>query len=188
MEEFIMKRIIVCNWISLDGFFSGPNDETDWFYWNDEVEDYQLHAQKRFDTMLFGRRTYDIMANYWPTPLSTNEHPAITRFMNNTKKIVFSKSLKQPAWNNCTLLPEINKKGIENIKEASIGDILILGSGSIASQLINLDMVDELRLFLNPVILGKGNPMFQHVHGRVSLRHEISKTFSNGLTLDIYTK
>lgn len=184
----LMKKIIVCNWVSLDGFFSGIGGETDWFYWNDEVEAYQLAAQKTVDMLLFGRKTYDIMAGYWPTPFAINEHPAIIHFMNETKKIIFSKSLTRISWENCTLLPDISKEKVENLLATAEGDILIFGSGSIASQLMNLDLIDELRLFINPIVLGKGRSMFQHVHGRINWQHDSSKTFSNGMILHIFTK
>lgn len=183
-----MKKIIVCNWLSLDGFFAGRGGETDWFFWNDEIERFQLEQQNGVELMLFGRTTYDIMASYWPSTAAINENAHITDFMNNTKKIVFSNTLKSIRWKNSVLLKELKKDEIFKLKEAVAGDIMIYGSGSIASQLINLDLVDELRLLINPIILGDGKTMFQHVHGRIAWQHTISKSFRNGVTLCIYNK
>ncbi|MEH6305302.1 dihydrofolate reductase family protein [Olivibacter sp. CPCC 100613] len=183
-----MKKIIVCNWLSLDGFFSGRNGETDWFFWNDEIEHDQLCMQKDIALMLFGRTTYDIMANYWPTTAALNENKQITRFMNNTPKIVFSSSLKEINWRNSIVKKELKHDEMYHLKQNISGDILIFGSGSIASQLMNLDLVDELRFLITPIVLGSGQTMFQHVHGRVVWQQCKSKSFNNGVTLTVYGK
>lgn len=189
LRKFIlMKKIIVCNWLSLDGFFSGHNGETDWFYWNDEIEHHQLTILQGVKLMLFGRTTYDIMANYWPTNAAAHENKQITKLMNNIHKIVFTSSLKAISWKNSIVKRELKQEDIHRLKQETHGDILILGSGSIASQLLNLDLVDELHLFINPIILGSGQTMFQHVHGRITWEQAKSESFGNGVTLNVYEK
>ncbi len=86
--------------------------------------------------MLFGRTTYEVMASYWPTPASSTEDPMITNFMNNTNKIVFSKTLKKVEWKNSTLHKEITPEEINKLKHEAGKDIIIYGSGSIVSQLM----------------------------------------------------
>jgi len=91
-----MRKIIVLNYVSLDGFIAGANGETDWFVWDKEVENYYKDFQNSIDTMLFGRSTYETMASYWATSAASSEDPEITNFMNETKKFVFSKTLEKP--------------------------------------------------------------------------------------------
>lgn len=183
-----MRKIIVCNWVSLDGFFSGPKGETDWFYWDEELEAHQHNFFKEIDTMLFGRHTYDIMSSYWPTPAASQESPIITNFMNQTKKIVFSKSLQKVQWDNTDLASDLISSNMLALKESAGKNILILGSGSIASQLLTLELVDELQLLINPIILGQGKSMFQSMQKITPMDLIESKTFSNGLMLSKYAK
>ena len=112
-----MKKIIAFEWLSLDGFIGGPNGETDWFVWDQEIEKFAKEYQSKIDTMLFGRTTYEVMASYWPTPASSTEDPMITDFMNNTNKIVFSKTLEKVEWKNSTLSKEIIPGEIKKIKQ-----------------------------------------------------------------------
>ena len=112
-----MKKIIAFEWLSLDGFIGGPNGETDWFVWDQEIEKFAKEYQSKIDTMLFGRITYEVMASYWPTPASSTEDPMITDFMNNTNKIVFSKTLEKVEWKNSTLSKEIIPGEIEKLKQ-----------------------------------------------------------------------
>ena len=100
-----MRKIVVSNYISLDGFIAGPNGEIDWFAWDDETAQYSKELADSFDTMLFGRVTYELMAGYWPTV--TTEDPIITENMNNSSKIVFSRTLDRADWNNTRLVREI---------------------------------------------------------------------------------
>jgi len=90
-----MRKIIVSNLVSLDGFMAGPNGEIDWFMWNEETAQYAKELAESIDTILFGRVTYELMASFWPTPAAASEDPVITEYMNNSAKIVFSKTLER---------------------------------------------------------------------------------------------
>jgi len=178
-----MKKIIAFEWLSLDGFIGGPNGETDWFVWDEEIEKCAKEFQTTIDTMLFGRTTYEIMAGYWPTLASSTENQMITDFMNDTNKIVFSKTLEKVEWKNSILVREIIPEEIKKIKHQTGRNIIIYGSGSIVSQLMKLDLIDEYQLMINPVVLGSGKPLFQNVKEKSKLKLLNTKTFTSGNVL-----
>jgi len=178
-----MKKIIAFEWLSLDGFIGGPKEETDWFVWNKEIEKFAKEFQNSIDTMLFGRTTYEVMVNYWPTPASSTEDPMITNFMNNTKKVVFSKTLKKVEWKNSTLHKEITPEEINKLKHEAGKDIIIYGSGSIVSQLMKLGLIDEFQIMINPVVLGKGKPLFQNIEEKSSMKLLNTRAFTGGSVL-----
>ncbi len=96
----LMRKIIVSNYVTLDGFFAGPGGEIDWFVWDDQTAQYSKDLLGSIDAILFGRVTYELMAGYWPAATAAAEDPIITDAMNNTPKIVFSRTLAKADWNN----------------------------------------------------------------------------------------
>ena len=139
-----MIKIIVVEWLSLDGYFSGPNAETDWLVSGEEAQSYLLKMFTAFDTILLGQTTYEMFAAYWPKPNPADKNPQkLTDFMNNTHKVVFSKFLKKTNWNNAVIVKEIVFEDIEKMKKESAKDIVIFGSGSIVSALTKLKLIDE---------------------------------------------
>lgn len=183
----MMRKIIAIEWLSLDGFIAGTNGEIDWFVWNEEIEEYSKEVMSSSDTMLFGRLTYELMAAYWPTPASDSENKIITDFMNNSPKVVFSKTISKVEWNNTSLFSEIDSRNIIEMKQNSGKDILIYGSGSIVSQLSKMKLMDEYRIFLNPVVLGNRKPLFQNVVERCTLNLVNTKSFKGGNVLLQYS-
>lgn len=186
-----MKKIIAFEWLSLDGYIGGPNGETDWFVWDEEVGIAAKKVQSKTDTLLFGRTTYDIMANYWPTSASASEDPVITDFMNDTNKIVFSKTLEKvdpiiTGWKNTRLVNEITPEQIKKIKQQADKNILIYGSGSIVSQLMKSGLIDEYQIMINPVILGSGKPLFQNIEEKLTLKVIRIKRFKCGNVMITY--
>jgi len=106
----IMRKIIVSNFVSLDGYIAGPNGELDWYIVNKEFLDYAEDMLNSVDTILFGRKTYEMMADYWPMPEAKSNDPAIADKMNGLPKIVFSKTLAEVDWENSSLVKEMLKK------------------------------------------------------------------------------
>src|SRR5450432_241052 len=109
-----MRKIIVSNLISLDGFFEGPNKELDWFVVEEEFFDFARNQLFEVDTILFGRITYEMMAGYWPG--TTDNDPVITDKMNSLPKVVFSKTLSKVEWNNSRLIKENIAEGVNKLK------------------------------------------------------------------------
>ncbi len=173
-----MRKIIVSNHATLDGFFAGPDGEIDWFVWDDETADDDKNLLRSIDTILFGRVTYELMAGYWPTV--TTEDPIVAEVMNNLPKIVFSKTLEKVEWQNSRLVRGNIAEEITILKRQPGKDMVIYGSGSIVSTLSQLGLIDDYRLFVNPVILGSGKPLFKDLKNRINLKLLDAKTFASG--------
>ena len=186
-----MRKVIVSNLVSLDGFFDGPNRELDWFVVEEEFFEYAKELLRSVDTILFGRITYEGMASYWPTPAAADNDPTITHKMNNLSKIVFSKTLSTVdpiviGWNNSKLVKGNIAEEIRKMKEEAGKDMVIFGSGSIVSALTRFGLIDEYRIIVNPVILGKGNPLFKDLQDKFNLELVKTKTLKSGVVIFYY--
>jgi len=178
-----MRRIIVSNYLTIDGFFAGPNGEIDWFVWDEETAEYSKELLGSIDTILFGRVTYELMASYWPVATPPTEDPVIIEAMNHLPKIVFSRTLEKVEWNNARLVKENIAEEVSKMKRQPGKDMVIYGSGSIVSTLTQLGLIDEYRLFVNPIVLGSGKPLFKGLKERLKLKLLSTKTFQCGVVL-----
>ena len=174
-----MRRVIVSNLMTLDGFIGGRNDELDWFMANDEFFKDGDERNKTVDTLLYGRRTFEGMAAYWPT--ATENDPALVNWMNTINKIVFSKTLKKTDWQNSHIVSGDLGAEVRKLKAGSGGDMIIFGSGQIVSALAEHGLIDEYRLYLHPVIIGSGKPEFVGISKTVKLKLVQARTFTNGV-------
>ncbi len=182
-----MKKITVFDYVSVDGFFAGPHGEIDWFkiIGKDDEYDKYTHGQAKVGgTLIFGRTTYEMMKSYWPTPDAIKNDPHMAEVVDNDRKIVFSKTLKNvketPNWKNISLFHKIKPEEILKLKEGE--DMTILGSGSIVQQLANLNLIDEYTLVVVPVVLGAGKYLFKDVKN-TGLKLINAKAFNNGIVL-----
>jgi dihydrofolate reductase len=174
-----MRKIIVSEMISVDGFFAGPNGEIDWHNVDAEFNEYAIEMLKSLDTLMFGRITYDLMASYWPAEPALKDDPIVAGYMNSLAKIVFSKTQTSLPWNNTTVRNEIVAEEIMNMKQQPGKDIAIFGSGTIVTALTKLGLIDEYRLTVNPVVLGKGKPLFAGIEKRLNFNLLDSKAYKN---------
>jgi len=181
-----LRKVIVFNLISVDGFFEGPNRDINWHYVDNEFNDFSIEQLKTADTLLFGRVTYQLMESYWPTPDGLRDDPNVAGLMNQTPKFVFSKSLKSANWHNTTLVKGDAAEAVSRLKELPGKDMFVFGSGELASYLAQHDLIDEYRLIINPIVLGEGNPMFRNLHERIPLKLINTKVFSSGNVLLYY--
>lgn len=184
-----MRKLIVSNLVTLDGFFEGPKQEQDWFTVNEELFDYLKNLLDSVSTILFGRITYEQLAGYWPTPAAEEQDPTIIHKMNSLSKIVFSKTLSSVGWNNSILIKENITEEIQKLKESSEPwekDMVIFGSGSIVSAFTEAKLIDEYRLILNPVLIGNGNSLFKTISTKQNLDLIRTKTLSNGVIILYY--
>lgn len=179
-----MRKIIVSNLISLDGFFEGVNKEIDWFTVDESFFEYARQLLNEVDTILFGRTTYQMMAAFWPNAI--NEDAVITHKMNHLNKVIFSKTLKKVEWNNAKLVKDNLAKEVKKMKEQPGKDIVIFGSGTLVTQLTQLGLIDEYRMIINPLLLGKGNPMFKGIDEKINLKLLKVKTLDSGVVILYY--
>ena len=183
-----MRKIISLIHLSLDGFAAGPNDELDWIAYDEELEQdaHALHALT--DAVIWGRRTYEGMASYWLTvpgnPASTPAELAHARWLDDATKIVVSRTLERIDWNdahNTVLIKENIAEEINKIKQQPGKDIWFLGSTMLAQTFMQLDLIDEYRININPKVLGRGKPLFAGVTRAIPLKLLQSKTFACGV-------
>jgi dihydrofolate reductase len=178
-----MRKIIVANLASLDGFIAGPNGEIDWFNVDKEFERYAVDFISTVDTMLYGRVTYQLMAGYWPTASATENDPRIIDAMNSFPKVVFSKTLNKVEWKNARLVKDDIGGEISRLKQQPGKNMVIYGSGTIVSQLSQMGLIDEYRIFVSPIILGNGRQQFENIDHKLDLKLLETKTFGTGMVL-----
>jgi len=185
-----MRKTSVFIHVTVDGFFAGPNGEIDWFkvIKKDDEWDKYTHDQssRSGNTLIFGHTTYEMMKTYWPTADAIKNDPIMARVVNNSPKIVFSKTLQSVEegknWKNIRLFNEIRREEIVNLKEQEGKDFTILGSGTIVQQFANLGLIDEYQLVIVPIVLGAGKPLFKDVK-KTNLKLLEARAFKNGIVL-----
>jgi dihydrofolate reductase len=177
---------MVFNMVSLDGYFEGPDGGIDWHSVDEEFNQFAAGQLDSVETLIFGRVTYQLMAQYWPTPTAIQDDPVIAGKMNAKSKIVVSTMLKQADWNNTRLIGKDVAGELGRLKDQPGRDLIVFGSGKLASSLTGLGLVDEFRLMINPVLLGGGRPLFAGLPERVGLQLLGTRTFGNGNVLVRY--
>jgi len=187
-----MRRVIVSNVMSLDGFVSGPNGELDWFVYagfvkGTEFGEYARTVMSSVDAILLGRLIYEEFSSYWPT--AKNDDPVITERINNLPKFVFSRSLKQVAWGDggtARLIKEDAAVAVRKMKRESGRDMVVYGSATLVSALMKAGLIDEYQLVVHPVVLGKGRPEFKDLTQRYPLSLIDVKQFKSGAVKLVY--
>ena len=176
--------------VTLDGFFEGPNKELDWHIVDEEFNEYAIDLLSNVDAILFGRVTYQLMADYWPAaatnPSTSKSDLEIADKMNNLPKIVFSKTLQEVEWNNSRLVKENIAEEISKMKQQPGKDMVIFGSGSIVSTFMQHGLIDEYRIIVNPVVLGNGKPLFKGINDKHNLKLLKTRVFSSGIVILFY--
>jgi dihydrofolate reductase len=181
-----MRKLSVFNLVTLDGYISGEGGDISWHRVDKEFQKYAEKNSNSGNTLLFGRVTYEMMANYWPSADALKDDPVVARGMNRSPKIVFSRTLKKADWANTRLVKGDLLGEVRKLKKQSGKGLTIIGSGSIVAQLAQAGLIDEYQLLLNPVILGKGRTMFEGVERKPTLKLTSTRTFGNGNVLLCY--
>lgn len=178
-----MRELIAWDMVSLDGYFETVDRQLDWFAFDEQIERYILDTQVDAGTVLFGRRTYEMMRDYWPTA----EGP-IADFMNSVAKVVVSTTMDDPGWSNVTLVRAAVPDAVAELKRAPGGPIFVFGSAVLTDTLIRHDLIDEYRIGVNPVLLGDGHPFFRVGLPRRALRLTDHHRFDSGLMVLHYRR
>lgn len=176
-----MRKLVVFNSITLDGYFTDANGDMSWAHKNDpEWDAFTAENAKGGGVLLFGRVTYELMASFWPTPAAMEMMPDVAKGMNNLPKVVFSRTLDEASWNNTKLVKSDMVEEVRKMKNESGDDMVILGSGTIVSQLSEHKLIDEYQMVMNPIVLGKGRTMFEGMKEKLMLKRTNTRTFDNG--------
>ena len=189
-----MRRLFSFQMVSLDGYFEGPNHDLSWHVVDQEFNRFAVAQLRKIGTLLFGRLTYQLFEEFWPKAerdsTMSSEILEIARMINSVDKIVFSKTLanvkEMENWKNIKLVREIKAEEISHLKRESERDVAIFGSNNLATQLLETGLVDELRIMVNPVIVGTGNVLFKGLKNRVKLKLANTKMFKSGNVLHYY--
>jgi dihydrofolate reductase len=181
-----MRRISVFNFVSLNGYFAGPNGDISWHPHDAEGDELSMDGLKSGSTLLFGRITYEMMIRFWPTPAALQSMPVVAAGMNKADKIVFSRTLQKAEWSNTRLMKDNIIEEMRNLKQSPGSDMTILGSGSITAQFAEAGLIDEYQFMLDPVALGEGTPLFKGLKQPLSLKLTDTRIFKNGSILVTY--
>lgn len=181
-----MRKVNVFNFTTLNGFYKGPGEDISWHSHGGEGDELAMEGLGSGATILFGRVTYEMMASYWPTPEALRDNPGVAEGMNNSDKIVFSRTLKKPSWNNTKLVSGNLVEEVRKLKRESPKDMVILGSGSITAQLAAHNLIDEYQFMVDPVAIGDGTPLFKGISHKLDLKLTQTRTFKNGAVLLSY--
>jgi dihydrofolate reductase len=180
MEKQI-RKLIVFNSVTLDGYFTDKNNDMSWAHQNDpEWNAFVAENAKGGGTLLFGRITYELMASFWPTPAAMQMMPDVAKGMNSLPKVVFSRTLDKATWNNTKLVKSGLVEEVRKMKNEPGDDMVILGSGSIVSQLSENRLIDEYQMVVNPIVLGQGRTMFEGLTEKLTMKRTKTRTFENG--------
>ncbi len=199
-----MRRIVMFNRVTADGYFAGPDGNLDWVVPDQDLDRSAAEAIERSgtDTILFGRRTYELFEAFWPhalddSPTSPDPHDAgrlspemraMAIMLNETPKLVFSRTLKEVTWKNSRLLHTLDPREIEVMKRQPGKDMIIFGSGSIVSQLTQHGLIDEYQFVVNPILVGNGRPLLSGVSTSLKLELQEAKKYSSGNVMLRYAR
>lgn len=178
-----MRKLIVFNHVSLDGYFVDQNGDMGWAHADQQDAEWNEFVTGNASgggTLVFGRVTYEQMASFWPTPVALQMMPVVAERMNNLPKIVFSRTLDKATWNKTTLLKDNIVEEIGKLKQAPGDGMAIMGSGTIVAQLAQAGLIDEYQLVVNPIVLGQGRTLFDGLPAKLPLKLTQSRTFGNG--------
>jgi dihydrofolate reductase len=182
-----MSKVIMFNLITLDGYFEGKNKwDIAWHRVDDEFNQFSIEQLDSASCLIYGRVTYEGMASYWPTPAAINDDPIVAKKMNSIPKYVFSRTLEKADWSNTRLVKGEAVEELRKLKQRSNKDLFIFGSANLSATFTNHHLIDEYRLMVNPVILGRGGALFQINGEGLKFNLLSTKVFKNGNVLLTY--
>lgn len=178
-----MRKLSSFNFITLNGFLSDNHGDISWHMHGPEENQYASDSLKAGNTLLFGRKTYEMMASYWPTPAAAENDPAVAEGMNRADKIVISQSLKKAEWLNTSIISNNATEEIRKLKQLPGSNLTLLGSGTILTLLADAGLVDEYLIMIDPVAIGSGVSVFSNIKHSLNLKLLEVKTFKSGVVL-----
>lgn len=180
------KRIVSHMHISLDGYTAGKKGEMDWIKFDDKMFDFVKTLTDAADTACYGRVTWQMMDDYWPQaasrPNASKHDREHSHWYNTVEKIVFSHTIQDPDKEKTTFIGDGFTEYLRELKQQTGKDILLLGSPSTTRFLMKENLIDDYWLFVNPIVLGKGIPMFPELKDHLQLKHRETRDFSCGVT------
>jgi len=187
-----MRKLIFFMHTSLDGFVAGPKGELNWAHVDEELFDFVTSMTAKADTALYGRVTYEMMQGYWPdagkAPNASKHDKEHSEWYNKVNKVVLSTTLSEEGLDNTKVISNQLADNINKIKNEEGKNILIFGSPRASHSLLGVGLIDEFWLFVNPILLGEGTPLFKGITETTKLKLVETKTFSSGVIALHYEK
>lgn len=181
-----MGKLSAFNFITLNGYYKGINEDISWHQHGGEEEQFSIESLQSDNILLFGRITYEMMANWWPTPMAIDTMPDVAEAMNKSEKIVFSRTLKKADWTNTRIIKTKMLDAVKKLKETSQKNLTILGSGSLVTQLAEKGLIDTFQFMIDPIAIGEGTPLFHNINKTLNLKLTNSRVFKSGTILLSY--
>lgn len=176
-----MRKVLVFEMVSLDGYFTDRRGDMSWAHRDDpEWSDFVAGNARGEAVLAFGRKTYEQMASFWPTPQARELFPSVAEAMNRGEKLVFSRTLPRADWENTRLVRGEPAAEVGRLREEPGPDLVVMGSGTIVKQLSEAGLVDEWELVLTPIVLGGGRTLFEGLARPLALSLTRTRTFRNG--------
>jgi dihydrofolate reductase len=185
----VSQALAVFNNVSLDGYFTGLSGELDWAHRSAPDPEFDAFVAENaggYGSLLLGRKTYEMMAGWWPTPAAAAAMPDVAQGMNRMRKLVASRGMLRADWSNTTILEGDLVEAARRLKAEAGTGITILGSGSIVSQHAEAGLIDEIQLVVVPVVLGRGRTMFAGVGTPLGMHLARSRAFPGGKVFLVY--
>jgi dihydrofolate reductase len=184
IKEQAMRKIFAFIMTTVDGYYEGPNQDFDFWVIDDEFNEFSVQQLDEADALAFGRVTYEGMAAYWPTSAAEADDSRVATRMNTMPKIVVSRTLDRAEWTNTQVISAA--EDLATLKQEPGKHIAVLGSPNLTASLMQLGLIDELRIMVNPVVLGTGKSVFNGANGRIGLNLVRTRPFDSGNVLLYY--
>lgn len=181
-----MSTISAFVFTSLNGYYKGPDEDISWHHHGEEELKFSEESVSKGNTLLFGRVTFEHMKAFWPTPAAAQNMPKIAKGMNNSEKLVMSRTLRESDWQNTNFLSSDWVQELAEIKKHT--DITLLGSGSILTQLATENLLDELQLMIDPRAIGAGSTIFKGLTRPLNFQLKDHRIFNTGNVLLTYSR
>ncbi|RYY59058.1 MAG: dihydrofolate reductase [Chitinophagaceae bacterium] len=169
-----MRKLVLFMHVSLDGFAADAESGLGWISYDGELQQYADGIVQTVGSPVYGRKTYELMAGYWPAvlqdPNAGARDKAHAEWVDGATKIVFSRTMEKADWNNTVVISDNITEEINKLKDQPGKDLVIFGSPGLTHSLLELDLIDEFQLTLNPVLLGAGIPVYQNILGKRNLK------------------
>lgn len=180
-----MRKIVLFMHTSLDGFVASSEGKINWVHVDEEIFDFAAERTNIADTALYGRVTYEMMESYWPTAAdkadASKHDKQHSKWYSAVNKVILSKSMQGQKLKNTTIIGDDIEKQINDLKQKEGKEIIIFGSPSAAHSLMEFDLIDDYWLFVNPILLGKGIPVFASIEKTTKLKLVATHSFSSGV-------
>lgn len=170
--------------VTLDGFYEGVDHDISWHNTDTEFTDFANEQLDTIDTIIFGRKTYEMMAKFWPTQLALKEEPETANIMNNLSKVVFSHEEFGAEWDNTVVSTNLVET-VKELKSQKGKEIAVMGSSHLGKDMIEAELIDEIRIMVNPLLIGDGSTLFEGLSKKLRLKS--TRAFTNGNVLLVYT-